>query len=85
MTDDQAIEIVDKAIAELREFFPDVQILCSWTDDEHEGCTFDVFRGKGNWYARTGMAREFLTRDSGQTEAHEIAKSLSDDDGEDDE
>lgn len=80
MTDEQAIAIVDKAISDLREYFSDVQILCSWTEEEEGGNTFDIFRGKGNWYARVGMARDFLTRDKGHTEAREIAEVLRPDD-----
>lgn len=79
MTEEDATKIVDKAVCELREFFPDVQVLVSWIEEE-DGCTRDLFRGKGNWYARVGMANEFLTRDEGQTTAKEIADRLNPDD-----
>lgn len=79
MTGEEATKIVDKAVCELREFFPHVQVLVSWRHDE-DGCTADLFRGKGNWYARIGMAREFLTRDESQTTAKEIADRLNTDD-----
>lgn len=75
MTGEEAQKIVDKAVCELREFFPHVQILASWEDDTN-GNTFDLFVGKGNWYARAGMAREFLNRDQGQVAAKEIAARL---------
>jgi hypothetical protein len=79
MTEKETIEIVERAIADLREHFSDVQILVSWTDDDDSGNTRDFFKGKGNWYARVGMAREFLTRDRSQTEAREIKKQLQPD------
>jgi hypothetical protein len=76
MTPEDALKIVDKAVCELREFFPHVQILATWEDENTPFGTFDVFRGKGNWYARVGMAKEFLTRDEGQTTAKEIGDRL---------
>lgn len=75
MTEEDAIKVVDKAVCDLREFFPDVQVLVSWVE-ESDGCTRDLFRGKGNWYARAGMANEFLNRDQGQVAAKEIADRL---------
>lgn len=71
MTEEDAIKIVDRVVSNLREFFPSVQVLVSW-EDENDGATADVFRGSGNWYARAGMANEFLNRDQGQTLAKEI-------------
>lgn len=77
MTEEDAIKIVDKAVNDLREFFPHVQILATWEDEEDgSGNTYDIFRGKGNWYARAGMASEFLNRDSGQTFSKEIAEQI---------
>lgn len=79
MTGEEAHKIVEKAVNDLREFFPDVQVLVSWVDDDaHE--TRDVFQGRGNWYARVGMARDFLARDEGQTTAKEIADRLNTED-----
>lgn len=80
MTGEDAQKIVDKAVNDLREFFPHVQILVSWRYSEDGSSTADVFRGKGNWYARVGMAREFLTRDESETTAKEIAARLNQDD-----
>lgn len=54
----------------LSEFFDTVQILVSNTTDlgtEH------VFLGSGNWFARQGMAHDFINKDRAQTEAHELA------------
>lgn len=82
MSSEDAIKIVDKAVDDLREFFPHVQILVTWENDDDSRETMDLFRGKGNWYARAGMAREFLNRDEGQVTAKEIADRLDPPDSE---
>jgi hypothetical protein len=71
----QLADIVDKHVKELQEFFPDVQILVSWLEEGTKN-TIDCFRGGGNFYARTGMAREFLQRDASATQAADIRKEL---------
>lgn len=79
MTDeerDELVKKVDAAINVLREHFQHVQILVSWEAEDGTQNTYDIFRGKGNWYARVGMAREFLTRDVSHTQAHEIKEQL---------
>lgn len=81
MTDEETFDMIDKHVDELREHFPHVQILVSWEDDTTKN-THDVFRGKGNWYARVGMAREFLTRDKEHTAAHELGKVIKPDEDE---
>jgi hypothetical protein len=55
---------IDSALGVLMEHCDSVQILASYMIDSGNTCT--VFAGKGNWYARTGMAREFLSRDDAQ-------------------
>lgn len=75
MTDDEAQAAVSKALKDLREFFPHVQILVTWERDT-DGNTRDLFSGSGNWYARVGMAHEFLNRDQGQVTAKEIGDRL---------
>ena len=77
MTEEQRIAIINKAVNDLREFFPQVQVLVSWTGDD--GHTYDCFRGKGNWYARVGMAREFQNRDESQTTAKELSDVIHED------
>lgn len=42
-----------------------VQVLVSFVN--HTGNTVDIFGGAGNWHARTGMCRDFLTRDQART------------------
>ena len=50
-------EIVKKALHDLGEHFESVQILATTVS---EGQTLRSFSGCGNWYARLGMAHEFI-------------------------
>lgn len=71
-------------LADLGEHFDAIQILGTYVQDD--GHTARVSMGIGNWYARQGVAREFLDMDAAVTTAHEIGKVLprpNDDDGED--
>lgn len=58
-----------------------VQILVTW---DEEGNTETVNIGAGNWYARIGMAREFLERDSVRTSLNMRGQEAADEGGEDD-
>jgi hypothetical protein len=55
---------VESALGVLMEHCDSVQILVSYMIDS--GNTNTLYSGKGNWYARTGMAHEFLSRDDAQ-------------------
>ena len=57
----------------LLEHFDSVQILVSNTIPEG---TSNVFMGGGNWFARQGMAHEFIRKDKAQTEAREISRAI---------
>ncbi len=73
--------LMDQCLEILGEYFDAAQILCSYVDDDGQTCR--ATRGKGNWYARCGMAQEFLEMDAAQTTAFELKKVLpSQDDGE---
>lgn len=80
LTPQEQVAIVRQHVTALSEFFDTVQILASNTTDigtEH------VFIGSGNWFARQGMAHDFINRDRAQTEAHELAGAIRPpDDGE---
>lgn len=65
---------VDRAISLLMEHFECVQVLCSRVTPDRE--TESYYQGAGNWHARQGMAREFLSQDQAQTNAREIAKVM---------
>jgi hypothetical protein len=74
--------LLDEKLREISEYFDAVQILGTFVDDD--GDTIRVTRGFGNWYARQGVAREFLDMEAAQTTAYEIAKVLPGSNEEDD-
>jgi len=74
MTHEEAENIAEKAAAELGEHFDAVQILITWNE---EGRSICVKRGAGNWYARQGMAHEFINSDIAQDAAIQIAEKLN--------
>lgn len=75
LTPDQKAKLINHCLCTLREVWPCVQILASGENDK--GTTEYCFQGAGNWYARTGMAHEFLERDQASTNAGEIAKKIT--------
>lgn len=73
MTPEEANAKVDAALMTLREHFEAVQILASWTED---GVCYSSARGAGNWYARQGMAHEFIQRDRAQEIGREVSEQF---------
>ncbi len=71
MTVEQAHKMIEASLANLSEHFEAVEILASYPSPE--GGTRCVKRGCGNWYARQGMAHEFI----GSERAVEIAEELN--------
>jgi len=65
--------LVQRHIDELMEHFDAVQILVSSTDPDG---TANVFKGGGNWFARQGMAHDFIRQDKARTDAREISKAI---------
>lgn len=47
-----------------------VQVQVSWMED---GFTKGISQGDGNWYARVGMAREFIEKDQAETQSSVFA------------
>lgn len=66
----EAYEMLKKATDMLKEHFDSVQILATW---DEEGETRVMRPGFGNWYARQGMAQEFVEMDRCQAIASEVA------------
>lgn len=66
-------EMVDDMAIKLGEHFDAVQILASVCD--HKG-TSSVSRGSGNWFARQGMAHEFIAQDMAETTGKGVAREL---------
>ncbi len=78
MDDEQTkalVALVEDALGKLGEHFDAVQILCSRVEEKRQG-TSSVFRGIGNWYARQGMAHDFIARDVAETNGREIAEKI---------
>lgn len=73
MTNAEAEELIQRTAAQLGEHFDAVQIMVSWNQD----CTTAAaYRGVGNWYARQGMAHEFINTDQAQIQGREVARAL---------
>lgn len=70
---DAKVRLVEEALKTIMEHFDCVQFLGSYDDPTG---TINIYRGNGNWYARQGMAHDFLARDQAQTQAHEFKHVL---------
>jgi hypothetical protein len=70
---------LDNALQSLGEHFNHVQIMATADD---EGSTISSFRGCGNWYARQGLAHEFINNEQAQENATAIAEKLKPEEGE---
>lgn len=73
MTGEECEKLLEKIARELGEQFDAVQLMVSWNQ---EGMTYCTKRGAGNWYARQGMAHEFIQQDIAQEHANRIASKL---------
>lgn len=65
--------LCDEVLLRLGEHFDSVQIMATTT--EHEG-TRTWFRGSGNWFARQGLAHEFINREQAQLTGKGVAIEL---------
>ena len=74
MTPEEIERIMTQAQDLLGDHFDCFQIMVSWNE---EGLTKMRNIGGGNWYARQGMAHEFINADSAQTSALEISKVIN--------
>ena len=81
-TSEEKQAYVEKISAQLYEHFDAVQILVSWNEESR--CDM-ITSGSGNWYARQGMAHDFIQRDIAQNNASELSRCMPNekDDGED--
>lgn len=59
---DEAEKLLDEHVAKLMEHWENVQIFCSRTVDGGQ-FTCGVNRGAGNYYAREGQVRQWLTEE----------------------
>ena len=70
---DELNNLVLPHVHQLMEHFDAVQILATVVSERG---TELVAIGSGNWYARRGMAEEFINRDRAVTEANELAEAI---------
>lgn len=70
----EQMAIVRQHVIALSEFFDSIQILVSNSGDIG---TESVYLGSGNWFARQGMAHDFITKDRAHTEAHELSSVIN--------
>lgn len=75
LTVKQLAALLQAKVDSLMEHFDSVQILVSFRSPKDGGTAY-LARGGGNWYARQGMAHEFINADRAQIEAHELSKIL---------
>lgn len=75
MNKEEQIKLVEKAAADLGEHFDAVEIFVSNSDGDGSRC---IKRGAGNFYARVGMAREFLQEDEARVWQHATADDNED-------
>lgn len=76
MTNDEAKQAIEAILSQVEERFTAVQVLATWETGQ---ATHFLNLGRGNWYARTGMARDFLETDQARVNANEIRQILPDD------
>lgn len=75
MTKPEATRLIEQTAASLGEHFSAVQILVSFPASG--GGTQGIKRGCGDWYARQGLAHEFITEDQACDMARQIASQLN--------
>lgn len=74
MTENEAREkVIADAVATLAEHFDHVQVLATWDANDH---SHRMSRGAGNWYARQGLAHEFINNEVARENANEVAKAI---------
>lgn len=73
MNGEEAHALVDRVVEQLSEHFDAVQIMVSWNEQSQ---TRAVKAGSGNWYARQGMAHEFINADIAQEQAWQLGAVL---------
>lgn len=73
MSNEDAENMLDAIASRIGEHFDHVQILATWNDS---GISKNLYRGTGNWFARQGMAHDFIQQDISQESATQISNAL---------
>ena len=74
MTDDERIALIEKHLDALSEYFDCVQVLAAVV--KPSGLTSSYKKGCGLWYARIGLAHEFIDEDRSEDAARRISNHL---------
>lgn len=74
VTQAEIISIIERAASQLGEHVTAVQIHASFPCDG--GGTRGIHRGTGDWYARQGLAHEFIEQDKASEHAMSLARVL---------
>lgn len=73
MNDEEKNAILTKCLDILSEHFEAVQIMAC---DNEAGESKAFYRGAGIWYARMGMAHEFIENDRSQITARDLSEAM---------
>lgn len=63
---DKLDDLIEQFLATITEYADVVQISVSFTEDV-TGDTVGHHKGTGNWYARQGLARDFIEQEKART------------------
>ena len=77
MTREQAVELLNAHAARLSEHFDAVLVVASYM--EPDGTWTAASSREGNWYARQGMAAQFVEQARAEGIANEIARRQDED------
>ena len=79
MTEQEAEQILKGVVHLLGEHFEAAQVMVTWREGED---TSRLSKGVGNWYARIGLAHEFVNIDQARDLALEIKLEAKEDEEE---
>jgi hypothetical protein len=74
MTYEEAEKHLERLAADLGEHFDAIQIMVSW--EKEGGGTYCTKKGFGNWFARQGMAHDFILANGAQEHAAALSAQL---------
>lgn len=74
MTYEQRMAVLESCVTKLSECYDAVQIMGTFLTPDNR--TIGHKRGSGNWYARQGMAQQFVQDDEAESHAIQIAAKL---------
>lgn len=74
MTNEARLKVLERHVAELAEIYDSVQVMVTWL--KPDGTTSSQKRGSGDWYARQGLAHEFIDENIAEDAAVHIARKL---------